>query len=76
MRFEYKRVIPFLFFGQCAECNGTCNICRTILILRAAVEQQEALRFQRNIRFRSRFIMHNGAVLFVTGNGVETDTFK
>ena len=71
MAFEHQCVDVALLFSDRTEGNRAGDIRRSVLILRSAVQQQQAMRLQGDVGLRSSFIVNDGSMLFVARNRVE-----
>ena len=71
MSFQYQGVVRLLFFGQFPQCDGAGDVGSAVQVLRTRVQQQESLGFQWHVRCRSGFVVYDGSMFLVPGNGVE-----
>ena len=74
--FQHEGVGFALFVGERTEGNGAGDVGRAAYIMRTAVEQQETAGSERRVAFFVGFVVHNGTVCAVTGNGAEGKTAK
>ena len=73
MPLEHKGVDMLLQIGKRSKGDGTGNICRAIEILGTTVEQQHTLRLQGDICLWSGFVVNDGGMATVAGDGIEGD---
>ena len=71
MPFQHQRVDAPLLVSQRTEGNGAGNVCRAVLILGAAVDEQQSPWLQGRIGRWRRLIVDNGAMGLIARNGVE-----
>ena len=73
MAFQHKRVDMLLVIADRTQRDGACNVGRSVLVLRATIEQQQSMRFQRDVGLGRGLIVHNGPMGTISGDSVETD---
>ena len=71
---EDERVVEPFFVGQRAEGDGSRNVGRAVLILSAAVEQQQSFGFEHGIRLGRCFVVNDGSMRSVGDNRVEGES--
>ncbi len=74
MPFQHQRVVVSFFFAHGAEGDGARDVGSAVVVLCAGVQQQQSLRPQGDVGFRCRFVMYDGGVGGISGNGVEAVT--
>ena len=70
---EHKCIYFPFFLGEGAEGNGTGDVRRAVEILCTTVKQQQASGLEWDIGLGCRFVMHDGSMGAVAGDGVEGD---
>ena len=76
MTFQNKGVDFSFFVGEWSEREGTGDVGRSTDIMRAAVEQQETPGSERRVAAFVRFVVYDGTVGTVSGDGAEGKTAK
>ena len=76
MALQNQSIDLALLICQRTERNSTRDIGGAILILGAAVKQQEATWFYHRVCLRRRLVVHNSSVRTITGDGVEADILE
>ena len=74
MPFQHEGIDAFLFVSKRAERDGTGDVGGAVEILSAAVEQQEAFRFQRHISLWSSLIMYDSTMFLIASNSIKGET--
>ena len=73
MSLQHQGIDPPHLLGHGTERQGTRDIRRAILILRATVEEQQTVRLQWDVCLGGCLIVDDSAMRVVSGDGVETD---
>ena len=74
MTAKNERIDVALLVGERSERYGSGDVGRAVHVLCAAVEQQEALGPQGDVGLGRRFVVNDGTVLLVGGDGVEGES--
>ena len=61
-------IVLLLFLCYRSQRKGSCNVCRSLQILSAGVNQIKSLRFQNRAGFRNCMIMTHGCIGSICGN--------
>ena len=73
MPLQYQRIDFLLLIRERSEGDGTGDVCRTVEILSATVEQQQTLWLQGYIGLWRSLVMNDGSMLAIARDGIEGD---